>query len=607
MTNTSNTTTNNTSSFYTSINGGSTQISGLSSGINSQQIIDALVSARRAPAVKLEDNISKNNDKLTALGDLKSKVTDLTTALSTLRGDVGYFSKSVFDNKVSYATSALNGSAAPGQVASSADSILGASVANNAQVGKHVIEVTALAKANQLRTDAVTSKTDSLQSQGVATGTFTLNGKTITIGADDSLTDLRNQINLSDSGVTASIVSASSTQHYLVLTSSDTGTVNTIDFAGGTAVSDALGLTTGGAVKNELQAAADAVIRVDNLGVDIVRSSNTIDDVIEGVTLDIYKAEPGTDVNLEVSNDLGAVKDAITSMVDAFNALKDFSDDQRAQKSRSDGADPTYGPLAFDTTLRSLVSQLNSLVGATVAGQPAGYASLGQLGITMDANYHLTVNDDTLNNKLLTDVRSVQKLFEFNFTSSDSRVTLGSFDGTAVGATDVNGDPAPYYLNIGATDASGNVTSANLQTTAGTGTGGASDGTISASGKILTVLDASPAAGLKLIYTGGASVPAANDISITFSRGIADQLFQVLDRFQSDSGTGIISQNEQSLQKQNDDYNKRIADIDARIALYRQQLQSRFAAMEQAVQTANNLKQSITSAFQASNSSNNGQ
>jgi len=225
----------------------------------------------------------------------------------------------------------------------------------------------------------------------------------------------------------------------------------------------------------------------------------------------------------------------------------------------------------------------------------------------MDSNYHLSVNDDTLNNKLLTDVRSVQKLFEFNFTSSDSRVTLGSFDGTAVGATDVNGDPAPYYLNIGATDASGNVTSANLQTTAGTGNGGASDGTVSASGKILSVLDASPAAGLKLIYTGGASVPAANDISITFSRGIADQLFQVLDRFQSDSGTGIISQNEQSLQKQNDDYNKRIADIDARIALYRQQLQSRFAAMEQAVQTANNLKQSITSAFQASSSNNNGQ
>ena len=66
-----------------------------------------------------------------------------------------------------------------------------------------------------------------------------------------------------------------------------------------------------GTIKNELVAVQDAIIEVD--GVTITRSSNTIDDAIEGVTLNLYSASPDKAVSMEVSTDLSSIKSAISS------------------------------------------------------------------------------------------------------------------------------------------------------------------------------------------------------------------------------------------------------------------------------------------------------
>lgn len=591
--------------FFTQLTGGSSQILGLSSGINTQQIVEAMVAARRQPAVQLESKITANTARVDALSELSTIIKDIKASLEGLRGSSSFFADSVFDNKVAFTQSRASATAAPGHVPSAADSLLGISVTDKAQPGVHTVEVKQLARAHQLRTDAVSDKGATLASQGIALGTFDINGQTITVDGDDSLLDLRDKINASGAGVTATVVSASATQHYLVINAKETGTVNSIDFAGGTAISDSLGLTDGvGGIKNQLQAAADAIIEVDNLGVDVVRASNTFDDVIEGVTIDLFRAEVDTEVEIEIENDLGAVKQNIIDFVDAFNALKDFVDDQRTEKVRTEGGEAEYGALAFDTTLRSLTTQINQLVGQAVPGQPSGAQTLGQVGIELNANYRLEINDDTLDNQLLTNFDNLKTLFEFNFTTNDSRVSLGGFNGQTAGQVDGAGNPIPYYLNVGATDASGNILSANIQTTAGAGAGGAADGTTTVNGTQITALDTTSADGLRLFYNGGVSQPGVNDIEFTVTRGVADQLFYILDRYVSDTGGGTISDNIQSIQKQNDGYTKRIADIDARVELFRARTVARFAAMEQAVATANNLKESLSSAFESANKSN---
>ena len=590
--------------FFTALNGGgSSQILGLSSGINTQEIVKALVAARRQPAVQLENKISANDARLAAYGELRTLITDFKSALDGLRGEVGFFADSVFDNKVAFTQSRPSATAPGGHVASSADSILGVSVSDKAQPGVHTVEVQQLARAHQLRTDAVADKGATLASQGITTGTFDINGQTINVDGDDSLIDLRDKINSSGAGVKATVVSASPTQHFLVINAEDTGVVNTISFGGGTATSDSLGITDGvGGIKNELQAAADAIIEVDNLGVSVVRSSNTFDDVIEGVTIDLFRAEPDTEIEIEVENDLGAVKEKIIALVDAFNAFKDFVDDQRAQVVREEGGEAEYGPLAFDTTLRSLNTQIGQLIGQTVPGQPTGAQTFGQVGIDLNANYRLEIDDDTLDNQLLTNFDNLKGLFEFNFSSNDSRVSLAGFNGQVSGQVDGSGNPIPYYLNVGGTDATGNVTSANIQTAAGLGLGGGADGSTSVNGKQISALDPTGANGLRLFYDGGISQPGADGIEFTVTRGIADQLYYVLDRFVGETGGGSIAENEQSIIKQNDGYNRRISDIEARVELFRARTVARFAAMEQAVLTANNLKESLSSAFESANS-----
>lgn len=587
--------------FFTQLNGGSSQILGLSSGLNTQEIVQALVAARRQPAVQLESKVTANEARLEAYSELTGLITDFKASLDGLRGEVGFFADSIFDNKVAFTQSRPTTTAPGGHVASQADSILGVSVTDKAEPGVHTVEVVSLARSHQIRTDAVADRSASLASQGIAIGTFDVNGQTINVDGDDSLLDLRDKINASGSGVRATVVSASPTQNFLVLNAEETGVINTIDLAGGTGTSDSLGLTDTGAIKNELQAATDATIRVNNLGVDVTRSSNTFDDVIEGVTIDLFRAEPNTEIEIEIENDLGTVKESIISFVDAYNALKDFVDDQRKEIVRTEGGEAEYGPLAFDTTLRSMMTQVDQLVGRIIPGQPTGAQTIGQIGIELNDNYRLEIDDDTLDNQLLTNFQNIRGLFEFNFESNDSRVTLAGFNGQVAGQVDASGNPIPYYLNVGPTDASGNLTSANIQTAAGAGAGGGADGTTSVNGQQVTALDTTAANGLRLFYDGGASMPGVDNIEVTVTRGFADQLFYVLDRYVNEQGGGTISENTQNIVRQNDNYNRRIGDIESRVELFRARTVARFAAMEQAVLTANNLSESLSSAFESAN------
>src|SRR4051794_15881474 len=95
--------------------------------------------------------------------------------------------------------------------------------------------------------------------------------------------------------------------------------------AGGDDVLGTLGLSTDGGttLKRPLAAPQDAKIAID--GTTITRSSNTIADAIDGMTLNLFQADPGTTVTVEVDRSLSGVEDQIKSFADAYNALRDFT------------------------------------------------------------------------------------------------------------------------------------------------------------------------------------------------------------------------------------------------------------------------------------------
>jgi flagellar hook-associated protein 2 len=567
----------NTSTFSVGSDG-KLNVSGISSGIDSKAIIDALVAARRQPAVQLETKVTTNSSKISALSDFKTKVATMTTALDKLRGNPGS-TTNVFNTKsVSGSTTAASGTA------SSIDSLLVVTVDSTAQNMTHTIKINTLAEANQVRSDAISSTSTALSTLGITPGSMTVGGKTITVSSSDTLLDLKSKINNAGAGVSASIVSANSTTNYLVLTSEDTGTANAMTFGGDATLTDTLGLTqtSGTVIKNQLVAAADANIDVDGV-TGITRSSNSINDVVSGVTLSLLKSEVGTTITLKVEPDLTTIKTALSDFVTAYNDIRSYVTDQRTASDRNkDGTvgDSEYGPLAYDQTVRDTLDKLGQMAAGSVDGAADGYASLGQVGIVMKSDYTLSLDDTVLDSKLLTNVDGFRNLFSLETSVSDSRVTVLS-RGTATAS-------GTYTLNITGTDASGNVTGATLNGVA-----------MTVSGKTLTAAD-----GTSLFFNGGASLGAVSGITVDLSRGLADQYYDGFNTTTKDS-SGTIDTLITQLQTQNQDYNDRVDVIDGRLTTYRSALEAKYTAMEVAMAKLATLQQTIQSYSDSLNSSSN--
>lgn len=584
---------------------GRLRFSGISSGIDTQNLVDSIITARRISAVSIEDKISVNETRTTAFNELQTLSKDFAEKLDVLRNPTSFLKTDIFDSKQAFTEARVKSSAPAGHVASQANAVLGVNITGEATNGTHVVEVVQLARAHQVRSDAISSKTDALAGAGFPTGDMEINGKTITVGASDSLLDLRDKINnTTDIGVNASVVSVSDSEHYLVLASKETGVANQISFGNATQANhNAFGFTASGTdtVKNEIQQAQNSIVRVDNLGVDIERATNTVDDVLEGVTLNLFKAEENTEIVVNVEPNLNEVKTAISDFVNSYNELKKFIDDQGQERVRSDesGASAKFGPLYGDNTVRQIGQELSSILTSTVAGLPSGSASLGQVGIDVNQEYLLEIDNQELDDNLLQNLEGIQKLFGLDVQTSDPRLTVSDV-GDAQTRVDANGNVLPYYVNIGGTDADGKPTSATLSTTAGQS--GANNGSVTVEGNKLTATSNTGAEGMSMFYFGEANGGAVSDVEVTFTRGVADRLFSFFDDI-SKTG-GLIDSAKTDITTQNENLREDVVRIDQRLELQRETLTNQFLAMESAMLRLRSLQQQLTQQTNALNGGN---
>jgi flagellar hook-associated protein 2 len=581
---------------------GNLRFSGLSSGIDFQATIDAIITAKRQPIQNIQDKISLTDSRKTAMQELQSLAATFTQTLNGLRGDNSFFGNDVFKTKQAFATSAATDSAPNGHTPSAATALVGVTTSSKAAVGSHRIIVQQIAKAHQIRSDSVSSLSDTMTTAGITPGTMTVNGKDIIVSGTDTLADVRDKINVSGAGVTATIVSASASSHYLVLNSNDTGTDNAIAFSGDFTTSDALGLTENadGSIKTELTQARNAIIDVNGI-TGIERSSNTVDDVIEGVTLSLFAAEADTEITVDIENDLNSVKTKLTEFVDAYNAIRDFISDQRSEVDRDGDGDKEFGVLAFDGIMTQLSQRMGKLISQEIPGLADGYQSLSQVGIVVNQDFKLEIDETTLDNKLLNNVEGVRKLFAFDFSSSDSRITYISHNGNPSYTVDGSNNVNPYYLNIGGVNGSGQITSANISTSSSNGTG--NDASVSAlEGKLITIGGSSDAEGLKVLYSGEDGSGAVEDIEMRFTRGVADQLYYFFNDFTKAGGS--FDQMSEQFDTQTEDYEAQIETMEARIEVTRANLEARFVAMETAMAQLNSIRDTLTQYTEALNGNN---
>ena len=223
-----------------------------------------------------------------------------------------------------------------------------------------------------------------------------------------------------------------------------------------------------------------------SLGVDnnlvIERDSNTVSDLFTGVTLSLFQAEEGTTIKLDVDRDLASAKTAIQDFVTAYNDLKANLNAESQVDSTTGLATEDTGVLFGSPAVVSIGSRLASEFSAVTQGIDQNFSVLRQIGITivdkddvtdpLEANT-LKIDDTILDEALLNNAEDIRRLFAFDFSSSDPRVSLLNFTGQT------SYDAAGYKLNVNFDDRfqSQTFTNSGLVATAEAETGGpASDG-----------------------------------------------------------------------------------------------------------------------------------
>ena len=419
----------------------SVQSLGVGSGLLTSQLVDDIIKAERdSTDLRITTKKAELDAKLSAFDSVRGTVDALRAAAAAL----GRPSSLLTNTATSTQPNAVT-----------------ASATTQAELGVHSVEVTSLARAHTLasiRFDDITDTvgdgtltfrfgTTTFDEDGEYTG-FTVNpdrsSATVTIDtAHSSVTGIRDAINKAKIGVTASIVNDGQ-GFRLVLTSKDTGAANSMEIVaaeGATAGLSALAFNTSahaaGTNMTQTVAAEDAAAIID--GIPITRASNTVSEVVAGVTFQLVGINDGAPAVITIGQDTKSIADRMQAFVDAFNKVRDLTDQLTAfDEEKKQGA-----LLMGDATLRGVRSQLRRLMGAEFPGLGSGeLRSLVDLGITTDQNdnFRLKLDVTKLNAALAKDPGALNGLLA---TSGSTTDPLTEFIGAQ--STTESGD---YAVNV---------------------------------------------------------------------------------------------------------------------------------------------------------------
>ncbi len=390
---------------------------GIGSGLDVTSIVSQLMAAAQAPMTTLTSKQASNKAQMSAYGTLSSGLANFQTTLKTLANA----------SNLQAVTTTPDDSA-----------LLSATGGAGAIPGSYAIEVSQLAQAQKLVAPGQSS-TQTVVGNGVLTfdfGTTTTTGnsssfsnsgqpsKSVTIDAsNNTLSGIRDAINAANIGITASIVNdGSATPYRLSISNQQTGASNSMrisvaDGAGGTSSSALSSLLShdpaSGQVLTQTMAALNATLTVD--GIAVSKPSNTLTDVVPGVTVMLKKTNVGQPTNLTVARDTATVKASVQAFVDGYNkltaSLKSLSSyDQAAKK----GA-----VLNGDSVVRSLKSQMSNIVTGAVSSNTSGYTRLSQIGVELQKDGTLLLNPTKLQTAIDTRFDQLPALFAAKGISSD--------------------------------------------------------------------------------------------------------------------------------------------------------------------------------------------
>lgn len=395
-------------------------ITGIGSGIDIDSIIKVMVDAEKAPKTNQLKNLeTKTEAQFSALGTLRSAVNTFQTAIGNLNKASLYESRTASLSTSGYLT---------------------ATASNTAPAGRYELAVQQLAVGSKIALKSFVEPVATEDQPNVTPNRFSAGTLTLSAGDPDdpkskklsiqigegnnTLAGIRDAINEQGEslGYSASLVTdASGTR--LVISSSTMGDGRDVQVhvsnqgAVGTGEIDLSELaftpsavdpddpssgllapdsSAGGGAAGVITQARSAKLTVD--GLQVVRDSNSIDGVIEGVTLQLTKADANQTINLTVGNNKSTVTSSLQQFVSAYNTLATTMGSLGAVVQLGEGVAPSVGALVGDSALRGLQSGLRAELGRFQQGD--SIAALAQLGITTQKDGTLALDTAKLDKAL---------------------------------------------------------------------------------------------------------------------------------------------------------------------------------------------------------------
>lgn len=303
----------------------------------------------------------------------------------------------------------------------------------------------------------------------------------------------------------------------------------------------------------QIQAGANARITID--GVEVTSSSNMVEDVIPGVTLNLKKAASDTTVTLNISRDYEAVKGKIEEFVNAYNeAIEAISSHLKYNETNNEPGGVLFG----DNTLKTIKSNLTQIILNKVSGVEENFSTLGLLGIRIDEDGKLSIEEDTFSNYLETNFDDFKKLFVADWSSTNSNLTYIYHDIDTQGGT--------YNIQI-----------TEVSPVAGYFE---SEGDAQGNGEYLRGISGN-AKGLTVRYSG-TDTGAIGSFTLTY--GVAELLDRAL-YYITDPVSGTIANKEQTIQETISGLADDISAMEERLDRKMADLERKFIAMETALST----------------------
>ena len=297
----------------------------------------------------------------------------------------------------------------------SGDSQLSVTMAENNQGGADLDFGAFSAADNIVNSDTITL-TGTKHDGTPASGTYTITDRT-TDTIDGLLTQIESTFGL---GANSATIDANG---QIVITDNTAGDsqlgieIITNNEGGGTLDFGTVSVTTQG-YNMEVTEGQNAKVNID--GVAVSRSSNTIDDVISGVTLDISKVESGSTVNFTISRDTDSIKSSVNDFTTAYNSIIEFINQEFAFNEDSNKS----GILAGESTLSTIKSLIQSKISDSISLLPADSNALSLIGITSDKDGKLTVKDSTFLSKISSDFNAVKRMFVAEGTTTNNEINF---------------------------------------------------------------------------------------------------------------------------------------------------------------------------------------